>query len=337
MSKPGSSPPAVLLTGGAGYIGSHIALLLREHGWRTIVLDDLSTGSRQALSPDAVFYECDIDNRELLVKIFSEHRIIAVLHLAAVSTIPASIKDPQRCERVNYEATRKLIEVCLTYGCAKFIFASTSAVYDESVEPPFSEDAALATANLYAETKLKAEQAITDCDKLDHVIFRYFNVGGADQRIGNHKKHDTTLIKSVLESAAGKREPPFNLYGTDYETDDGTCVRDYIHVMDIARAHLLALDYLLGGGKSDVFNLGLGKGFSVRQVIDAAKRITGINFPVRQMPRREGDMPSAYSDTGKVRRVLGFIPETLTLEEIIKTSWAWENREYGSASQLDRG
>ncbi len=316
---------AVLLTGGAGYIGSHVALALHDAGRRVVVLDDLSTGFRRAVLPDAVFYEGEIGDRALLDSVFAECNIGAVLHLAAVASVPESTADPARCDKINRQDSAVLIETARRHKIPHFIFSSTSAVYDENAAPPFAEDAPLRPLSPYAESKLATEQFLAANAAPKYAALRYFNAGGADAkgRAGGRKKRDTALIKSALECAAGKR-PHLKIYGADYPTADGTCVRDYIHVSDIAAAHVLALQYLEKGGKSDIFNLGLGRGFSVREVIAAVKRVTGADFPVCEAPRREGDPAKIWANVEKARRAFGFAPQAQTLEKIIADAWAWE-------------
>ena len=313
-----------LITGGAGYIGSHVALALHEAGWQVIILDDLSTGSRAGLIAEAIFYQGEIGDRVLLDRIFSKHPITVVLHLAAIASVPDSVRDPQRCDQINRQDAMILIDAVHKHNIPFFIFSSTSAVYDENASPPFSEDSPLRPISPYAETKLACERYLATSMRR-YIILRYFNVAGADakMRVGNDKKNDTTLIKSALECATGKR-PALQIFGTDYPTTDGSCVRDYIHVSDIAAAHVLALKYLQDGGKSDIFNLGLGHGFSVQEVIAVAKKITGIDFLTRDAARREGDPVAIYSDPKKAQKMLGFMPKANTLEQIITDAWAWE-------------
>ncbi|SMN11013.1 UDP-glucose 4-epimerase [uncultured Candidatus Thioglobus sp.] len=313
-----------LITGGAGYIGSHVALALHDAGWQVIILDDLSTGSRAGVIAEAIFYQGEIGDKALLNSIFSKHPITIVLHLAAMTSVPESVENPQRCDKINRQDAMILIDTVYKNNIPFFIFSSTAGVYDENTTSPFSEDAPLQPISPYAQTKLATEYYLAE-SMLKHVILRYFNVGGVDakKRVGNYKKNDTTLIKSTLECASGKR-PSLKIFGTDYPTTDGSCVRDYIHVSDIATAHVLALNYLQDGGKSDVFNLGLGHGFSVQEVIVAAKKVTGVDFLTQEVPRREGDLVAIYSNPKKAQQVLGFIPKVQTLEQIIADAWAWE-------------
>lgn len=313
-----------LITGGAGYIGSHVALALHDAGWQVIILDDLSTGSRAGVIAEAIFYQGEIGDKALLNSIFSKHPITIVLHLAAMTSVPESVENPQRCDKINRQDAMILIDTVYKNNIPFFIFSSTAGVYDENTTSPFSEDAPLQPISPYAQTKLATEYYLAE-SMLKYAILRYFNVGGVDakKRVGNYKKNDTTLIKSTLECASGKR-PSLKIFGTDYPTTDGSCVRDYIHVSDIATAHVLALNYLQDGGKSDVFNLGLGHGFSVQEVIVAAKKVTGVDFLTQEVPRREGDLVAIYSNPKKAQQVLGFIPKVQTLEQIIADAWAWE-------------
>ena len=315
--------PTILLTGGAGYIGGHIARELLDSGRRLVILDDLSTGDIRTVPSEAVFYKNEIGDISSLERIFTDHNIESVIHLAAVASVPESVMDPVRCNKINHLDSALLMDASQSHGVSNFIFSSTSVVYDETYPPPFSEESALAPLSPYAQTKLAAERHLSSKDEMRYAVLRYFNVGGADIRIGNRKRNDMTLIKSALECASGKRDY-LEIYGTDYPTPDGTCIRDYIHVSDIASAHVLSLDYLQAGGQSETFNLGLQKGFSVREVIDVAKSVTRIDFETRDAPRREGDPAHIFADATKAHRVLGFKPKATTLTEIIADSWSWE-------------
>ncbi|MGI9297683.1 MAG: UDP-glucose 4-epimerase GalE [Gammaproteobacteria bacterium] len=317
--------PVALLTGGAGYVGAHVALALREAGWRIVVLDDLSAGRREGVLPECVFYEGEVGNSETLDSVFAAHRFSAVLHLAAVSSVPESVADPARCDKINRLDSQILINAARRFRVPYFIFSSTSVVYDEDGAPPFAEDSPLKPKSPYAASKLAVEQYLAAASAPRFAALRYFNVGGADPqlRAGNRKRRDTTLIKAALECAAGVR-PRLDICGRDYPTADGTGVRDYIHVSDVAAAHVSALSYLQNGGASGAFNLGLGRGFSVLEVVAAAKRITGVDFPLRDAPRREGDPATIYGDPRKARRAFGFSPRFDSLETIVAHSWAWE-------------
>lgn len=318
-----------LLTGGAGYIGSHVGLALQDAGWRIVIVDDLSTGAREAIPPGVAFYEGEIGDESLLETAFSKHSIDAVVHLAAVASVPESVADPEKCDRINRRDTGTLVRVARHCRVPHFVFSSTSVVYDENTPPPYAEDSPLGPKSPYAASKLAAERIIAAAGFSGFAVLRYFNVGGADKqlRAGCRKAKDTTLIQSALECASGRR-PLLCIYGTDYPTADGTCVRDYVHVSDIATAHVLALDYLQVGGASDVFNLGLGRGFSVREVIDVARKVTGIDIPVQDAPRREGDPPAIFADASKAKRTLEFLPAAQTLDGIISDSWAWVRHRY---------
>lgn len=319
--------PAALLTGGAGYVGAHVALALRDAGWRIVILDNLSAGKREGVLPEAVFCEGEVGDAALLDSVFSAHRFAAVLHLAAISSVPDSTADPARCDKINRADSQILIDAARKFGVPHFIFSSTSVVYDEDAAPPFSEESPLRPKSPYAASKLAAEQILAAQDAPRFAALRYFNVGGADPqlRAGNRKRRDTTLIKAALECAAGVR-PHLHICGRDYPTADGTGVRDYVHVSDIADAHILALNYLRNGGESGAFNLGLGRGFSVLEVIAAAKKITGADFPIYDAPRREGDPATIYGNPDKARRLLGFAPKHDSLEIIVAHSWAWEQK-----------
>lgn len=320
---------SLLITGGAGYIGGHVALALHNAGYPLIILDDLSTGHRAGILPAAKFYAGDIGDQQLLNTIFTAHSITAVFHLAAVASVPESIADPTKCDRINRQSAAVLINAARRHAVPYFIFSSTSAVYDENGTPPFAEDSPLRPLSPYAETKLATEQYLAAAAQPSFAILRYFNVGGADEnrRAGNHKAKDTTLIKSALECAAGKRKS-LHIYGTDYPTPDGTGIRDYIHVSDIAKAHVLALNYLLAENNSDIFNLGLGRGFSVREIVTAVKKVTHVDFPTVDKPRRQGDPAVIYSNPQKAARHLNFAPCFPALEKIIADAWAWECRNH---------
>ena len=321
----------ILLTGGAGYIGAHIALELLDANRRVVVLDDLSTGDRKSIPPQAIFAEGDIRDSALLDSISRSENAGAIIHAAAVASVPESIADPARCRDININGANAVIQAARRSGIPYVVFSSTSAVYDENAPAPFAEDSPTSPISPYAESKLAAEKTLAKIAETDSnfrfASLRYFNVAGADPslRTGDRKRAATTLIKSALECAAGKR-PYVDIFGADYPTPDGTCVRDYIHVSDIARAHLLALAHLENGGDSEVFNLGIGRGFSVREIIAAAKSITGIDFMTRESPRRPGDPAAIVADISKANRVLGFRPHYADLEKIIADAWAWEKK-----------
>lgn len=323
-SHPAASPLA-LLTGGAGYIGGHVILALQEAGWRVAVLDDLSTGAQQNVPSGVQLHRGEIGDVQLLDSVLAEQQFHAVVHLAAIASVPESVADPARCDQINRQDSQTLIDAAQRHGVADFVFSSTSVVYDEDAKPPFDEKAPLRPKSPYAASKLATEQYLGEQTGLRWAALRYFNVGGSDPglRVGNRKQKDTTLIKAALECATGAR-PSLQICGRDYPTDDGTGVRDYIHVSDIAEAHALALNYLRNNGESGAFNLGLGRGFSVLEVIAAAKQVTGIDFATEDAPRRQGDPATIFGNPEKARRLLGFNPRHPSLEKIIADSWAWE-------------
>lgn len=325
-----NSGKSILVTGGAGYIGSHVVKLLGERGERIVVLDDLSTGNR-----DAVLYgtlvEGNTADTELVDKIIAEHEVDTVMHFAAHTIVPESVTDPLKYYRNNTAATRNLLECCQKAGISNFIFSSTAATYGipEDASKPCSEDLPTAPINPYGMSKLMSEHMLKDlsfaCD-MKHVILRYFNVAGCDPdgKIGQSTKHATLLIKVASEVAVGKRDSLY-VFGTDYPTEDGTGVRDYIHVSDLASAHLSALDYLRAGGDSTLVNCGYGQGYSVKQVIDSVTKLNGKPIKVIEEPRRAGDPPALIAAVDKIRNTLDWTPQFNELDIIVKTSLAWEH------------
>ncbi len=318
----------VLVTGGAGYIGSHVVKALGEQGYRILVYDNLSTGNAWAvLSGDLVV--ADLADRFAIEKVVKDFRPEAVMHFAASIVVPESVRDPLKYYRNNTANTLNLLEVVLNSGVNRFIFSSTAAVYGDPERIPVRETDAMRPVNPYGSSKMVTEMMLRDMafsrDDFRYVSLRYFNVAGADRdcRIGQSYKEATHLITRALKTAKGIF-PKLQIFGTDYPTPDGTCIRDYIHVDDLADAHILALRYLSGGGDSTVLNCGYGHGFSVREVLDIAKRVTGRSFPVEETDRREGDPPQLVADTTKIRETLRWTPRWDDLEYIIKTSWNWE-------------
>ncbi|MBC6497387.1 MAG: UDP-glucose 4-epimerase GalE [Alphaproteobacteria bacterium GM7ARS4] len=332
-----------LVTGGAGYVGSHIVLALRDEGRDVIVVDNLSTGHRHGLPRDIPLLEGDIRDEVFLDSVFASHKIESVIHAAAVASVPESVADPQRCHDINVEGTRRVIEMVCRHGVPFIVFSSTSTVYDEGASVPFSEETPLGPISPYAVSKVDGEALLrASCAGSDvslagmehaggasfaYVVLRYFNVGGADpsMRAGDRKRSATTLIKSALECAIGMRSH-VALFGTDYETEDGTAVRDYVHVWDVARAHLLVLSYLEKGGRSDIMNIGVGRGFSVRDVIASVRRVSGKEFVVVEEGRRAGDPPCIFGDVSRARDVIGFEARYTTLDSIVRDGWRWETR-----------
>ena len=320
----------VLVTGGAGYIGSHVVKLLGERGYEVLTYDNLSTGHDWAvLYGDLVVG--DLADKELLRKVFGEFKPEAVIHFAAYIVVPESVREPLKYYRNNVVNTINLLEVMEEFGVDKFIFSSSAAVYGIPDRVPISESAPLNPINPYGETKATVERVLRDMNNsgkgFRYVSLRYFNVAGADPegKIGFAYPNPTHLIIRAVKTASGEFDK-LEIYGTDYPTPDGTCIRDYIHVSDLADAHIVALEYLTKGGDSDVFNCGYGHGYSVREVVEAVKRVTGVDFKVVEAPRREGDPPALVADNTKIRERLGWTPEYDDLEFIVKTAWDWERK-----------
>ncbi|UPG84120.1 UDP-glucose 4-epimerase GalE [Luteibacter aegosomatis] len=318
----------VMVTGGAGYIGSHTVQQLIARGDRVVVIDNLSTGFREAVHRDAVFVEGNVGDRELVSRTLETWGVGAVLHFAAHTVVPESVADPLRYYDNNTCNTRNLLASCAGAGVDKFIFSSTAAVYGNTDDGVADEDTPTRPANPYGNSKLMSETMLRDwcaTGAMRHVILRYFNVAGCDLlgRIGHSAPHATLLVKVVCEHAVGKRDC-VSIYGTDYATPDGTGVRDYIHVDDLAAAHLRALDYLRAGGSSTTLNCGYGHGYSVREVIDAVARIGGHALNVVELPRRPGDIAMLIARSDRLRDVLGWKPQYDDLDVIVRTALAWE-------------
>ncbi len=319
---------AVLVTGGAGYIGSHMVLELRDAGAEVVVLDNLSTGFTWAVPEGVPLIVGDVGDSELVGRILGEYNIDAIIHFAGSIIVPESVENPLLYYRNNTANTRTLMEAAVTAGVPRFIFSSTAAVYGNPEEIPVSETATLKPMSPYGTSKLMSELMMADtaaAHDFNYVALRYFNVAGADPdgRSGQSTPKATHLIKVACETALGRR-PSMQVFGTDYDTPDGTCIRDYIHVKDLARAHVAALEYLRNGGKSDVFNCGYSKGFSVTEVIDAVKRASGVDFEVRMGPRRPGDPAAIVASNDKIRSTLGWQPQLDNLDGIVKSALAWE-------------
>jgi UDP-glucose 4-epimerase len=318
----------ILVTGGAGYIGSHTAFRLIEAGHSVVVLDNLYSGSESAIHEKALFVRGNISDSDLVSKTIRENSIQAVMHFAAHVEVPESVADPLKYYGNNTVGSQILIRTAYECGIRKFIFSSTAAIYGNTQTSLVTEDAVIAPLNPYGLSKWMTEQILRDLSAVTdfkYVALRYFNVAGArvDGRIGQSTPRATHLIKTAVEAATGKR-PKMFIYGTDYPTPDGTGVRDYIYVEDLATAHILALNYLENNGSSDVFNCGYGRGFSVRQVIDMVKKVSGVDFQVVEGPRRAGDSASVVADSTKIRKKLGWKPAGDDLELICKTALAWE-------------
>jgi len=323
------SGKTILVTGGAGYIGSHVVRQLGEAGERIVVLDDLSTGFRQAvLYGDLVVG--NTGDAKVLDEIFAAHDVDTVMHFAAHTVVPESVADPLKYYRNNTCASRTLLERALNAGVRQVVFSSTAAVYGMPSSGEASEDTPLAPINAYGTSKLMTEWMLRDVaavTPLRYVALRYFNVAGCDPegRIGQSTKNATLLVKVACEAALGKR-PRLSIFGTDYDTPDGTGVRDYIHVADLARAHLDALRYLRDGGASTTLNCGYGHGYSVREVLTAVGRAQGAPVPFVEEPRRAGDPPSLVAVCDRIRSTLGWQPRHDDLDFIARTALAWERK-----------
>lgn len=319
----------VLVTGGAGYIGSHMVLDLLDSGESVVVLDNLSTGFRWAVPTNATLVVGDVGDQDLVRSIVRKHGVKAIIHFAGSIVVPESVADPLGYYHNNTVKSRALMEVAVEMGIEQFIFSSTAAVYGNPSEVPVREDAELKPMSPYGSSKLMTEIMLADAARAHnfrYVALRYFNVAGADPqgRTGQSTPNATHLIKVACEAALGKR-PCIEVFGTDYPTEDGTCIRDYIHVTDLVRAHRAALRHLRDGGGSEIFNCGYSKGFSVLQVIDAVKRVSGADFEVRNAPRRAGDPAAIVAASEKIRVHLGWRPELDKLETIAAQALAWES------------
>ncbi|MGD0635031.1 MAG: UDP-glucose 4-epimerase GalE [Beijerinckiaceae bacterium] len=321
---------SVLVTGGAGYIGGHMVLALLDAGEEVVVLDNLSTGFRWAVPPGAVFVEGDVGDEALAGQLFAKYEIDAIAHFAAKIVVPESVIDPLGYYLNNTAKARNLIDCAVKAGIKHFIFSSTAAVYGEPVVNPIFEDVAPAPINPYGRSKLMVEWMLADAVKahgLSAVVLRYFNVAGADPqgRLGQSSPVATHLIKIAVQAALGHRDG-MEVYGTDYPTPDGSCVRDYVQVTDLVAAHLQALAYLRAGGKSVTCNCGYGRGLSVLEIIDVVKSVSGVDFPVRIAGRRAGDPPSLIADATRARDVLGWEPRHDDVRGIVTQAMDWERR-----------
>lgn len=319
----------VLVTGGAGYIGSHVVRQLGERGERVVVLDDLSTGHAEAVLHGELVIG-DAGSSNLIRELLRDYKLDAVMHFAARTVVPESVSDPLKYYGDNSCKTRSLAGACVDCGVDKFIFSSSAAVYGIPTTVPVKEDAFTYPINPYGSSKLVSEwmlQDLASAGSLRHMALRYFNVAGADPRgrLGQSTPDATLLIKVACEAAVGRRET-VAIFGTDYPTPDGTGVRDYIHVEDLATAHVRSLDHLRGGGESSTLNVGYGHGYSVREVLNAVKRAQGTELPIREEGRRPGDPPALVAETGRIRAQLGWEPEYDDLDEIVRSALAWERR-----------
>ena len=334
-----SHQPTVLVTGGAGYIGSHTVLALQEIGYRVVVLDNLVHGHRDFVEEvlQVEFVEGDMGDRALLDHLFQNDAIDAVMHFAAYAFVGESSRDPAKYYRNNVGGTLTLLEAMAAAGVDKITFSSTCASYGVPDTVPIPEDHPQSPINPYGMSKWMAEQLLWEFSRtvgLQAVCFRYFNAAGADPlgRLGEDHHPEPHLIPLILLTAMGQREA-ISIFGTDYPTPDGTCIRDYIHVTDLARAHVLGLQYLLEGGTTQVFNLGNGNGFSVKEIIQAAEVVTGRDICVIEGDRRPGDPPILVGSATKAQSILGWQPQYPEIQDMLRHAWHWHLHRHGSSSK----
>lgn len=325
----------VMVLGGAGYIGSHTVYALIEKNHNVVVVDNLETGHRKAIHPKAKFYKGDIRDKTFIDKVLDEEcDVDGIIHFAANSLVGESMTNPLKYYDNNVCGTKTLLESSVAHGIDKIVFSSTAATYGIPKKTPILESDETLPINPYGETKLAMEKMfrwVFNASGGNFVSLRYFNACGAHPlgKIGEDHHPETHLIPLILQVPSGKRES-ISIFGTDYNTPDGTCIRDYIHVSDLAQAHILSMEYLISGGKSDVFNLGNGVGFSVKEVIDIARKVTNHPIPAIEQCRREGDPDILVASSEKARKILGWKPMRSNLEEIISTAWNWHsNNPYG--------
>lgn len=325
-----NAPEPLLITGGAGYVGSNALLAFREAGYPVVVLDDLSTGLRAAVPDDVALVQGDVGDADLVRRLIAEHGIAAAVHFAASVSVPESVRDPLLYHRNNSVASGSLIDACLAAGVRRFVFSSSAAVYGIPDVIPVPEDAPTAPINPYGNSKLVTEWLLRDvaaAHDFRYVALRYFNVAGADPqgRAGQSNPKAGHLIKMACGAALGLRDG-VEVFGTDYDTADGTCVRDYIHVSDLAEAHVAALRALENDGASQALNCGYGHGFSVREVVEMVRSIAGVPFEVREGPRRPGDPPVLVADNARLREALRWSPRGDDLAFIVRTALDWEEQ-----------
>jgi len=316
-----------LVIGGAGYIGSHLVKALVEQQQQVVIVDNLSAGSASAVLGGELIIH-DFDDREFLDTLFSNYQFDGVFHFASQIVVSESVKDPGKYYRANTASTLTLLEAMRDHKVGPLVFSSTAAVYGEPLYTPIDEQHPTNPLNPYGRSKLMVEQMLADFASAygqKYIALRYFNAAGADPqaRIGENHEPETHLIPLALQAISGKR-PPLQLFGQDYATPDGTCIRDYIHVDDLASAHILAINYLNSGGESGIYNLGSNHGYSVNQVIHTAAQVTGKEVPLTYAPRRPGDPASLVADAALAKKVLGWQPEYTDLNQIIQHAWAWE-------------
>jgi UDP-glucose 4-epimerase len=329
----------VLVTGGAGYIGSHTVKQLGEAGYDVVVYDNLSTGTARAVTHGQLVVGA-IEDTESLAKVFSQHQFDAVLHFAASISVPESVADPLAYYSNNTGNTLNLLRQCQRFGIQKLVFSSTAAVYGQPATTEIAESTLPQPLNPYGSSKLMSEQMIRDyshASGMKHVILRYFNVAGADVsgQLGQNNPKASHLIKATCDAALGRRSV-VNIFGTDFDTPDGTGIRDYIHVQDLARAHVDALEYLASGGSSETFNCGYGQGYSVREVIAMVRQVSGQEFTVIEADRRAGDPAAVVAVAHKIQQVLGWQPQYNDLEAIVHSAYRWEVEGYRKPVLADK-
>ncbi len=319
---------AVLVTGGAGYIGSVTAERFREKGKSVVVIDDLRRGHRSAVDADVPFYRGQVGDRALLTRIISEHKIEACVHFAALAYVGESVSEPAKYFENNVAQGIALLDVLVSAGVRRMVFSSTCATYGEPKEIPIAETCPQWPVNPYGWSKLMIERMLDSYDKsygLEFVALRYFNAAGATKRRGEHHEPESHLVPNVLSAALGEARE-LAVFGNDYPTPDGTAIRDYVHVADLAEAHIRALDYLERTGKSDFFNLGTGHGYSVLEVTECARKVTGSPIPIRIAARRPGDPPKLVADAAKAQATLRWKPAASDLASILRSQWEWRRK-----------
>ena len=320
----------LLVLGGAGYIGSHTATELLDNGHEVVIADNLVTGYREAIPEKATFYQGDLRDKDFLNDLMKKEKVDAVIHFAAYSLVGESVVNPLKYYENNLYGTKVLLDAMIESGVDKIVFSSTAATYGEHENIPILENDRTCPTNPYGETKLAMEKMISWAAKahgLHYVSLRYFNACGAHKSgaIGEAHNPESHLIPLVLQVPNGKREF-VSIYGNDYDTPDGTCIRDYIHVTDLAKAHILAVEYLMNGGESDIFNLGNGVGYSVKEVIETARKVTGHPIPAKEEARRAGDPARLVASGKKAKEILGWEPEIKDLADIINSAWKWHSK-----------
>lgn len=326
-----------IVLGGAGYIGSHAVNKLIENNYDVIVVDNLQSGHEEAINSKAKFYKGDIRDKNFLSDVFKKENIDGVFHFAANSIVGESMKEPLMYFNNNVYGMQILLEVMNENNVNKIVFSSTAATYGEPKQVPITEDMETCPTNTYGETKLTMEKMMKWCDKaygMKYVALRYFNVAGAedDGSIGEDHNPETHLIPIVLQTALGKRDH-ITIFGEDYDTEDGTCVRDYVHVVDLVEAHILAMKYLTHGGESNTFNLGSSQGFSVKEIVETARKVTNKDIKAIIGERRTGDPSKLIASSDKARKILGWNPTRTNIENIIKDAWLWHDTHKNGYNQ----